>query len=157
MSIKTYLRAKLLFIQMKNFSLLILFVIGVSLASCTSEDQKVVKRLAEGEWEVTSVKVNGSAQPDSTFAGQKYTFEECRVANEDCGGTYTYNDPTKGPQTSSFTYSIQDDGKTIILNQDFLGIPIQSRGTIVESTDSRFVWTVTDEFGDVTETTIEKA
>ena len=128
----------------------------ISLASCTSEDQKVVNTLSEGEWEVTRVTVNGVAQNDSTFADDKYVFEKCTVSSSNCDGTYTYNDPTKGLTESSFTYSISDEGETITLNQEIFGLPITTTGNIVESSDSRFVWSVTDDFGDVTETTIEK-
>lgn len=141
---------------MKFFNILLALFLVASLASCTSEDQKVVNTLSEGVWDVTSVKENGSAQPDSTFAGETYEFDECKVKNGACNGTYTYNDPTKGPTESSFTYSISDEGETITINQSVLGISVSQVGDIVESTDSRFTWSYTDEFGDVTETTIEK-
>lgn len=141
---------------MKNLFLFLGLTAILGFTSCTSEDQKVVKQLADGEWEVTRIVVNGVAQPDSAFAGAKYTFEECKVKNEACSGKYTYNDPTKGATTSNFTYSVSDDGNTFSITQEVLSIGVTIDADIVEASDNRFTWSYTDDFGDETETTIEK-
>jgi hypothetical protein len=125
------------------------------MVGCTSDDQKIVEEL-EGTWQVTQVTVNGIPADESTYENDSYTFESCKVAQGDCDGTYSTEDPTKGTTSYSFTYSIHDEGTKITINMSILGIPSTSTGTIEEHSDSRFVWTVVDDFGDETTTTIEK-
>ncbi|HAQ72210.1 hypothetical protein N9545_01050 [Salibacteraceae bacterium] len=120
------------------------------IAAC-SKDQKVVKQLADGKWEVTDLSYDGVSTPDSVYANDVYEFEKCKVKKEDCAGTWTTIDPTKGEVVTSFTYSISDKGETITINID-LSTTIAD---IVESSDDKFVWSTTED-GTLIETTIEK-
>ena len=129
----------------------ILFVIG----AC-SIDQKVVKQLAEGKWEVTDLSYDGLSAPDSVYANDVYEFEKCKVKNEDCGGAWTTIDPLKGQVVTPFTYSISDKGETITINIEVLGILSSTVADIVESSDDKFVWSTSEEDGTLVETTIEK-
>jgi hypothetical protein len=140
---------------MKTLKLtLSVILISIVVASC-SKDQEVVKQLASGTWEVTAMSYNGISLPDSTFAGDKYTFEKCKVSKGDCSGEYTTTDPTKGDVVTSFTYSISDKGETISITMSLFGIPASSTGDILEHSKDKFVWSSKDVNGDVTETTIE--
>ncbi len=136
-------------IKMKKFLNAIALVGIIGLTACSSENQKIVDQL-EGTWNVTQVTVNGIPLDESTYENDQYTFESCSVSSEDCSGSYRYEDPTKGTTTSSFTYSIEEDGTKINMSL------FSETGDIIESSDSRFIWSVTDSFGDVTETALEK-
>lgn len=138
----------------------LILVIGLFAMGC-SKDQKVVKNLASGDWEITAISVDGESIPDSLLPDFVYTFEECKVKKGDCDGSYTYEDPDKGQQTQNFSYSISEKGTmiTITTEIDILGIVSSETVTadIVENSDSKFIWSSTDdEDGTVTETTIEK-
>lgn len=116
--------------------------------SC-SKDQKVVKQL-EGTWKVTDEKENGVSQPDSTFAGETYTFTKCKVKKGDCDGTWT----TDG-KAVPFTYAIIDKGTKIRMTLNVFGVSESETSDIVEHSDSKFVFKSTID-GDVIETTLEK-
>lgn len=134
-------------------------IIGIfTLLTACSKDQKVVRRLADGEWEVTGYSIDGESQPDSTFSGNSYTFEKCKVSKEDCEGRYTYTDPDKGSTSSSFKYSISDKGEKITIKIDLYdtGITVSTTYDIVVNEKDKFVWSDTNEDGEVKETTIEK-
>ncbi|HAS36289.1 MAG TPA: hypothetical protein DCS15_07360 [Flavobacteriales bacterium] len=134
---------------MKKFLTAIALVGILGLAACTSENQKIVDQL-EGTWKVTQVTVNGIPLDESTYENDQYTFESCSASADDCTGSYRYEDPTKGTTTSSFSYSVEDDGTKLKMSL------FSGTADIIESSDSRFIWSETDSFGDVTETTIEK-
>lgn len=128
----------------KIFALLAL--VSVVIWSC-SKDQKVVKEL-EGDWKVTSQTVNGTAVPDSVFAGMTYTFTKCKVKKGDCDGTLSVPDPTKGTFAQPFTYNIKDKGETINIYYSLLGIVATTiTGTIDEHSDSKFVYSYTEPGG----------
>ena len=142
---------------MKKLGLIL--VIGLFAMGC-SKDQKVVKNLASGDWEITAMTVDGEAVPEEDLPDYVYTFEECKVKKEDCDGHYTYEDPDKGTQTQDFTYSISEKGTkiTITMEVDLFGIVSSEtvEADIIENSDNKFIWSATDEDGVVTETTIEK-
>lgn len=137
---------------MKRIGLLL--VVGLIAMGC-SKDQKIVKKLADGKWKVTAMTIDGESQPDSTFENETYEFEKCKVSKEDCNGTYTYEDPDKGTQTSSFTYSISEKGTKMTVNMEIFGFSTSTTSDIIEHTDSKFVWSNTTD-GTTVETTIEK-
>lgn len=126
------------------------------IAAACSKDQKVVKQLADGKWKVTDLSYDGMSEPDSVYANDVYEFEKCKVKKEDCGGTWTTIDPLKGQVVTPFTYSISDKGETITINLEVLGIPSTTVADIVESSDDKFVWSTTNDSGELVETTIEK-
>jgi len=130
-------------------------IVILAIVGC-SKDQKVVKQLADGRWEVTDLTYDGVSAPDSAYANDIYEFEKCKVKNEDCAGTWTTIDPAKGEVVTPFTYSISDKGETITINLDLFGIPATTVADIIESSDDRFAWSSEDDDGVVVETTIEK-
>lgn len=138
---------------MKKLGLIL--VVGLIAMGC-SKDQQVVKRLAAGDWKITDVSVNGVSEDPSEYDSFVYTFEKCKVSKEDCEGEYKYNDPDKGEQTQSFTYSISEKGTKITVKVNFFGIASSVTSDIIENSKDKFIWSTTDEDGDVTETTIEK-
>lgn len=139
---------------MKKFSVVLSVVVVFFLiaASC-NKNQKVVRQL-NGEWEVTEMRYNNTVQ-DLDDGSYIYTFEKCRVKNEDCSGSYEVSDPSKGSFTFPFTYSIQEDGTKIIMHVNFMGEINTSEGKIIEHSRRKFVWEVDDD-GDKMLTTIEK-
>lgn len=129
-------------------------LVALITASC-SKDQKVVKQLSSGTWKVTAMTYNGESVPDSAYSKDRYTFEKCKVKKGDCDGEYTTYDPSKGEVVTPFTYSISDGGEKIMISMTFFGVPVNSTGDILEHSKDKFVWSSKDEYGDVTETTIE--
>ena len=138
------------------FKVIIFAAVAILAVVGCSKDQKVVKQLADGRWEVTDLKYDRVSAPDSLYVNDIYEFEKCKVKNEDCAGTWTTIDPAKGEVVTPFTYSISDKGETITINLDLLGIPATTVADIIESSDDRFVWSSEDQDGVVVETTIEK-
>jgi hypothetical protein len=134
---------------------LVLFSLAVLLIYSCSKDQKAVNNL-EGDWKVTSVTIDGVADT-ADYSMDKYTFEKCKLSKGDCPGTYTTVDPTKGEVASSFTYSFEDDGETLIMNIDFLGTPITTTGKVIDHTDSKFSWSENGDQGEVIVTELTKA
>jgi hypothetical protein len=139
---------------MKKLTLVLFSLAALLIYSC-SKDQKAVNNL-EGDWKVTSVTIDGVADT-ADYSMDKYTFEKCKLRKGDCPGTYTTIDPTKGEVSSSFTYSFEDDGETLIMNIDFAGIPITTSGTVIDHTDSKFSWSETGDQGEVIVTELTKA
>lgn len=118
-----------------------------------SKNQKVVKDL-EGDWNLTAETVNGVATPAAELVGTKYTFNKCKVKKEDCDGSLSVPDSTKGNLTTPFTYNIQEKGKKINIKFSLLGFITEMNGTIEEQTDTKFVYSFTSPTGGekVTET-----
>jgi hypothetical protein len=136
----------------KIFALLAL--VAVTVWSC-SKDQKVVKDL-EGDWNLTAETVDGVATPDSELVGTTYSFTKCKVKKGDCDGSLSSPDPSKGTFTLPFTYNIQDDGETININYSFGGLTTTNKGTIVEQTDDKFVYSYTEDSEKIVETLTKK-
>lgn len=136
----------------KLFSVAI--VIGIIAVAC-SKNQKVVRQL-DGEWKVTEVKYNGVVDNSYDYSNDKYVFEKCRVKKEACPGTYKTVDPSKGETSFGFTYTISEKGTKITINLSFFGLTESSTGDIIEHSKKKFIWSVKDEDGDVTQTTLEK-
>lgn len=129
-------------------------VAAATLFAACSKDQKVVNQL-EGTWSIESVTIDGVA--DTTdYSNDSYTFEKCKVKNGDCPGTLNTTDPTKGEVSYDFTYRIEDDGTTLVINLDVLGFVTTTTATISENSDDRFTWTETNEAGQEVVTTITK-
>lgn len=137
----------------------VLYVFSVILMAAVvvacSKDQKVVKDL-EGTWTITAMAVDGVAAPDSTFSGQTFTFETCKVKKEACPGSWTYTDPTKGAVTTAFTYTITEDGTKFNMTLELIpGVSETITSTIDSHSDTEFVYSTTDD-GVVTKTTLTK-
>lgn len=118
-----------------------------------SKNQKVVKDL-EGEWKLSAETVNGVATPAAELVGTKYTFTKCKVRKEDCDGTLSVPDSTKGNLATPFTYNIQEKGEKINIKFSLLGLITEINGTIEEHSDTKFVYSFTSPTGNekVTET-----
>lgn len=140
---------------MKKIKLLSTIVAVVLIAFACSKDQKVVRQL-DGEWKMTALSRNGVAEDASSYENTTYTFKKCKVSKGDCEGSTTTNDPSKGDVTFPFTYSISEKGTKITINLEVFGFVESETGDIIEHSKSKFVWSVTDEDGDVTESTLEK-
>ena len=137
----------------KISAVLSVVLVVIFIAASCNKNQKVVRQL-DGEWEVTEVRYNNSVQ-DLEDGSYIYTFEKCRVKNEDCSGSYKISDPSKGTFTFPFTYSIQDDGTKIIINMSFMGETNTSEGEILEHSKNKFVWATTEEEEDMDGNTME--
>jgi hypothetical protein len=137
-----------------------ILALAVILVSACSKDQKVVKQL-DGEWKTTAVKVNGVSVDMSAYGDVRYKFTKCKVSKGDCDGTLISQDPTKGSIETSFTYNIENDGKTINIKYSFLGFTTSIKGDIIEQTKTTFIYEYTntetiDEYDSTTGTWIEK-
>ncbi len=133
----------------------IAFIAGGLLLSSCNKDQKVVKNLDEGTWNVTSFKVNNVEQVQSGVSST-YTFENCKVKKEDCGGSATVTITGVGTSSSSFTYKIYEKGTKLNIDfasEDFTDI---TGATITESDKSTFKFNGTDADGDAVDVTMTK-
>ncbi len=135
--------------------LYILFTATILLVSCTSKDQKVVNQL-EGEWQITSMTVDGTAVSADECENTTYKFDKCKVKDEDCNGKIIDNDPVKGIIETDFTYSVSNDGETISMTFEFFGITDTQSSMITESSKSKMVFEFTDDDGEVTITSLSK-
>jgi hypothetical protein len=129
-------------------------LVAVTVIAC-SKNQKVVRQL-DGEWKITEVKYNGVVDNVTDYSKERYIFEKCKVEKGACPGKLKSEDPTKGPITFDFTYTISEKGTKITINLNVLGFVSSSTGDIIEHSKKKFIWSVKDEDGDVTQTTIEK-
>jgi len=132
---------------MKTVKLLMLAVV-ISLASC-NKDQKAVNQL-EGDWKITSLKVDGVAQPSSDYENTTYTFEKCKVKNGDCPGKIT-----EDGKSFDFTYNVSEKGEKMTIKFDILGTKVTTVADILESSKTKFVWKSIED-GETVESTIEK-
>lgn len=131
-------------------------LIGVFALTSCNKNQQVVKDL-EGTWTVTEETYDGVPADPETYQGTTYTFEACKVKKEDCDGVITYSDPLKGTTVNTdFTYSISDKGEKITFNISYVGVTETTVADIEESSDSKFVFSSTDETGVLIVTTLEK-
>lgn len=97
------------------------FVATVALvfASC-SKDQMAVKKL-DGTWLVTeaSYSYGGvSYTPTEDDETVEYTFENCKLADEEyCSASITYTDED-GSSTDNQVFKVTNDGTTLIMQSD---------------------------------------
>ena len=96
---------------MKKIILLAALPLLLFVTRC-SKDQKVVKQL-DGDWKTTAMTIDGDPVDAEMYENQGYTFEKCKVRKGDCDGSKSYNDPSKGEISMSFTYSISEKGEKI--------------------------------------------
>jgi hypothetical protein len=141
--------------KLKLTKLVVAIVAISSIAWACSKNQKVVRQL-DGEWKITEVKYNGVVDNVSDYSKERYIFEKCKVEKGACPGKLKSEDPTKGPISLDFTYSISEKGTKITINFNFFGIVSSDTGDIIEHSKKKFIWSVKDEDGDVLQTTIEK-
>jgi hypothetical protein len=137
---------------MKKLLFSAVLLLSIALTSC-NKNQAVVKDL-EGEWNMTGLTVNGTAAPASEYQGTYYTFQVCKVKNEDCSGSLNSGDPTKGTISFPFTYNITDDGKKFNLNLNLLGTISKRAADVIEQSDSKFVFEYTQTDTDSTGATV---
>lgn len=136
---------------MKKSILIIPFALLV--ISACNKNQKVVKQL-DGDWKLTGEKVNGTAVTVSDNI--TYHFDKCKVKNEDCDGSMSFTDSTKGSITLPMKYNVTEDGTKFTTIVNILGSDETTVSDIVEHSKSKFVFSYTDSGGDVWEETLEK-
>ncbi len=140
---------------MKTLKLLFVATALSLVVFACNKNQKVVRQL-NGEWKITEMKYNGDPVDKSEYENTTYTFEKCKVSKGDCDGEMKTVDPSKGTVTFPFTYSIDEKGTEITINLEVFGFVESETGEILEHSKKKFVWSVEDADGDVTETTMEK-
>ncbi len=133
---------------MKKTNLLLVAFMLIIVAAC-NKDQKVVKQL-DGTWKVSSIVVDGTPEPASSFDDDTYTFNSCKVKKDDCDGTIT----TDG-MSIPFTYNVSEKGKKFSMTMNFFGFSFSQTGDILEHSKDKFVFLFIED-GERTETTLVK-
>ena len=141
---------------MKNlkWTMGILFIGTITIIGC-SKNQKVVKSL-EGEWRATSFKEDGFEWIVDDSLVITYTWNSCKVENEDCSGSYSLSHPDIGTGTSAFTYSISSDGTIISVDFASPDLVDMDKMTIDEQTETKFSFSGFDVDGYYMEIEMEK-
>ena len=124
--------------RMKNFKWTMgILVIGIAFFTSCDKNQQVVKTL-DGEWKATSWKEDGFEWVVNDSTDITYTFNDCKVKNEDCSGTYAFSYPGFGSLSIPFTYNIQSEGTR--LNVDFSSPDVTdwNNFVITKQTDTQF-------------------
>ncbi len=110
----------------------------IALAYACSKDQKVVRQLS-GTWKVSDYTIDGKQQDKSSFSGQTYEFEKCKVKKEMCSGRVNVPDSTKGTITFEFKYRIREKGNKIDIQINFFGLVSETQtGDIKEHSKKKF-------------------
>ena len=139
--------------KMKKVTLLGL-ALGLMIFVSCSKNQKVVKRLAAGDWKITSISVDGVAQDPTAFVDITYTFDKCPVEKEECSGKFTAAAVGGALSISNrMDYRITDDGTKMTQIIQFEDGPDTSVYDIIENSKTKFVFAETD--SSTIETTIE--
>lgn len=142
---------------MKNVKIgfLLLAFVAFVFSSC-NKNQRVVNDL-EGTWTATSYKLNGSEMIYPGGAVLTFSFNDCKVKNDDCSGTVTADfGPGFGSDNSTFTYNIKSDGT--IINMDFADTSAAdfNNAVISNHTDTKITFGGVDTDGDTFEYTLRK-
>lgn len=85
-----------------------------------------------------------------------YTWNSCKVENEDCSGSCSLSHPDLGTGTSAFTYGISADGTIISIDFASPDLVDMNSMTIDEQTESKFSFIGFDVDGYYMEIEMEK-
>ena len=130
-------------LKMKKLFFAAICLVALSFSACNKKNQDVVKDL-EGDWTLSAKTENGVAVPASEIAGTTYSFQLCKVRKDDCDGSISVADSTKGTITNTFTYSITDDASKFNMTVSLLGLSETVTADIIEHSASKFVFEYND-------------